>query len=378
MIKATRPVVEFLEERRLLSTTIYTVPSGHTTVYLEKVFGARGNVDVFLDAHVGQAIFTFTGANDLDEIYSAMKGLTVIDEVPAASKPFAANNQIDPYGVCAQLGSGGTLKIIMGIADTTMEETANALNSTTFTATDTGGYTGIDMFGPGVDSVSVITSASATHVIVPNLLQALTVDTRAGTGNITDLGGAGSGVDEGADQRVSVLTGTGNDSVNVRNDHDGDNVAPMYGTANITFGAGSGNALTVTGFGAVATLTNSPSIASVNLIGGGAVHLDQSGKGNTTTFGTLTLATDAVGGLGIVDVGAQRLKINSINAATLRGYINAGYRDLNNGQNWQGAGITSGYGMALPANYAVGYAVPSDNISSLGLTGNQAMVVATV
>src|SRR5438874_770792 len=87
---ATRPVVEALETRQLLTVYTYTVPSSvYPSVYLEPTPLHIGEVDVHFGSATGTIGFTFDNTTGTDLVDFGSSANVLVDRVPAALKPAA-------------------------------------------------------------------------------------------------------------------------------------------------------------------------------------------------------------------------------------------------------------------------------------------------
>jgi hypothetical protein len=119
-------VIEALESRQLLAAHVYTVPSGHTAVYLipKSGIGNLGKVEVHLDslaaAPVSPNPFDNVDGTDVIDCGSNTNFLFV-DRVPAAQKPGADGD--GDSGINVLGGNNGTLEVDAGENDTLIELT---------------------------------------------------------------------------------------------------------------------------------------------------------------------------------------------------------------------------------------------------------------
>jgi hypothetical protein len=252
----------------MLSTYTYTVPSGHTQVYLEKR-GTPGEVDVFLDAHTGSPIYTFTDVHGNDVIdWASASNYTTFDQVTAAYKPYGNSDS----GIKVQGGSGGagvrTLEIDCGPTDQLIQTTS----SSTITVTDTvsQGPTltliGNDFVGTGVTHVKLVlhddgyAEVDVGTVAVQTWSTPLYIEAGSGTNDFVTLGG----YENTSVSNVTVHAIAGYNVVQVNQDGDADGT-----TSAIVDLAGSGNELHIgdptqalLGLNCTATLANAAGTSS--------------------------------------------------------------------------------------------------------------------
>ena len=264
----------------MLSTYTYSVPSGHTAVYLKPVTISPGRIEVHLDSPTGTIGHTFTNNDGLDIIdCGSASNFQFVDQVSAAMKPAADAN--GDSGIKVQGGSGTgvrTLEIDAGVNDQWMRITQSTITSATVKVTDSASdpfttYDGYSRLGAGINHLKLVTNGTVadsfydpvnktgtgTQVDVGTLsgslpglssTLSLTIDTGAGTYNKINLGGS----DDASILGALIHTGAGHDEVNLLSDFDGDEVV----TAAIDFDPGgnttpAGNTLFVSA-GATATL----------------------------------------------------------------------------------------------------------------------------
>jgi hypothetical protein len=345
--------MESLGERVLLST--YSVPtSGVTAVYLTRRAGHPGWVDIYLNSVGATPDATLTDTSDL--ISSTTAGMLFVDTIPAADKPTG--------GISFVGGTGSTLELRAGAAIDTTIDVAKTMTGATITSTDTNSVAATDTYGSGIANLTIVPNAAGgATVTVPSVGQILTIDTASSTGNIVNLGNFS---DNGGVAGAVVNMVGGSNTLNLVSD--GDEVT----SATVNLGTASGNTLTVGGGATTAYLATAQTIDTVS-ISDGTVQLNQSGDWtvNTafTTFGSLTISA------GVLDLGAQELKVTGTLAATIDGYLTSAYSS----NAWTGSGITSSYAIGAPSTFAVGYALYADNASTgLGLSSGQAMIRPTV
>jgi hypothetical protein len=195
---------EMLEARRFLTTYTYTVPNGHSAVYLVKDQANPGRIAVHLDSlanpEVSPPAFTNTTGQDVIDC-GTNTTFTFVDQVPAAFKPDG--------GIKVQGGTTTKLRIESGPTDQDIRTT----DADTIVTTD-GPHTGIDVAN-SVSAVELIVNdagEAAVNVVPDNnydWTKALFIETGAGTGDTITIGGA-SGSDV---SNVTVHTGAGDDVV---------------------------------------------------------------------------------------------------------------------------------------------------------------------
>lgn len=329
------------------------MPSGHTDVYLESNDTDAGSIYVLLDSPTGTPVATLSGSSS---ITSTATGITFHDSSTAYQKQGAT--------LTFTTGGSSTLEIDTGANDAEVDISSSDAATTAKSTDFADSTTGTDTYNGGITALHVVLNdAGAAFLDCTSCAENLTVDTGSGTEDTIDLGGLHS---EGSVAGAVINTGAGDDAVNLAADGDDDSIV----TATIDFGnnPGAGNSLSLSGGPVVtATLAVPQAIDSVS-VSDATLKLDQSGRWNTNTFGTIDIEAD-----GVIDLGAQDLLVTGMADADVRGMIVSAY----NGNTWTGSGITSSYAIDDPSDYAVGYATYSDGISGLGLSSGQVLVRPT-
>ena len=301
---AVAPVMEPLGEIVLLSATYeYDVPAGHSAVYLERLNGFPGRVDVYLDNPItGTVGHHFTDPTGLDIIRSADAGATLVDQVPAAFKPTG--------GIKYEGASGNTFEIDLGPTDQNVEvggaipnTSPIAYDPTKILSTDASDLNNVavrlDQIGGSITTLKIVTGINSTgtadggtrvqvFTIVPTVH--LNIDTGGATYSNVILGGGENASITGAE----VHTGAGHSAVTVtaQDSSDVDGIT----TATVYEGTGTGNSLIV-GAGGVATLTNPGATLaedSVTVQSGGTLTVAGAAAINTLDVQTGGIGTIAV------------------------------------------------------------------------------------
>jgi hypothetical protein len=262
---AARPVVEALEQRRMLST--YYAPSGTTSIELEPDTGdGPGYVYVYRNNSPSYS-YEFSDPSGTDTVDAGGQTVVCKDEVPAVDKPTG--------GIVFTNASDGTLELDVGVNDTEVDVTSSTSSSAAISIVDsTDSVTGYDSLGTGVPNLTIVANdAGGATVNVPYLATAihLTVDTGAGTYDTINLG------DDDTVTGAVVNTGAGHDTVAVSSDGDD----PTTATVDFGAGTGSGDGL---GLGNVLNVDNG--YCTVTLA-------DNAGDGHTVVVDTVNVTDDS-------------------------------------------------------------------------------------
>ena len=131
--RATAPLFEVLEDRRLLSTVTFTtastsVNSAAASIYITP-HSISKEVDVRYGSATGTIVHTFTGTADTDVIVSPSSNVTFYQRVVAAAVPDG--------GITVSAGGSSTLEIDAGPSDQIIQVTATTSISGTVQVTDT-------------------------------------------------------------------------------------------------------------------------------------------------------------------------------------------------------------------------------------------------
>lgn len=325
-------------------------------MYIEPVVGSAGTIKVFLDSPSGTLVATFTdSSNSITSLYG---GITFHDQSSAYDK--------QGMTITFSPANTSTLEVDAGENDTEIDETKSGADVTVTVTDPTDDQTGTDIYNSGIDTLHIVTNdAGGATVDVTNCLQTVIIDTGAGTNDTIIVGGI-EGENEGYSVPDSTInTGAGNDTVTLNSADD-----DTFDVATVDFGnnPGGGNTLNVNFAQGTAYLATPQAIDTVN-IANGLVQLDQSGRWNTNTFGTISFS-----GGGQLDLGAQEALVTGMSDADVRAIIANAY----NFGSWNGNGITSTYAIDVPSEYAVGYATYGDNgTTGLDLSSGQVLIRPT-
>jgi hypothetical protein len=265
---------ECLEGRLLLATFSWDITWTGTTPTSAILTPGQflGQIDVFLNTNSTETPnHSFTNTAGLDIIDSGnLANFTFIDRVPAAFKPDEGAPAIGGIKVVSDVGNA-TLRIEGTEEDRSYSVTSSTSTNSVIRTIDMALEEGHAQIGQGVTNLVIEPHPVASPtghwppsgsnldpgnlVNVPHLDAGieLTVDTSTGTYDTVTLGSSSGFVTDS-----TVITGAGNDKVNVRG-IDGD-----FSTALVDFGDGSGdgnNQLNVNLFSTV-TLAQAPGSAS--------------------------------------------------------------------------------------------------------------------
>jgi hypothetical protein len=264
---------EALEARKLLTTFLYEVPSGHSAAYIQpKNGGLAGQLQIRLDSLENDPVDPnpFENRTGMDIIDAGdNEGFVFVDLVGAALKPTATILAPNDHGILvrADSNSGATLLIdrrtlnddvYMSVTESTSSQTTVQVYDI---AEDQSGYT---RFGEGVTNLTLRTNDVAatayyptfgggTDVVVRNLADDvfLTVDTGSGRYDRIWLGTNESLENGRIHEEAIVITGAGRCQVTVR----GASGAGNTSNARIDFGP-RGAAGTHTGHNLLEVLVN--------------------------------------------------------------------------------------------------------------------------
>jgi hypothetical protein len=316
---ATSVLCEKLECRWLLSTHSWTIDqtTAHSIAYLQPG-SLAGQVQVRLDdPATGSIDHIFSNQTGMDIINcGTFSGFIFVDQVHTAQKPTTDGTD---DGLKVQGGSGGTLRIEAGSADTLIQLLASAPTSATVKVTDSSSNIGYSRFGNGVTNLTFRTNGYAAGFYYPNggtkidvassgypalsSSTLLRIETGAGTHDMMNLG---ANANNELVPHAEIYTGAGYEQVNLGSDADDTSeVTVDFGAGtgtNTNHNLGLGNELNVNGF----------ATAVLNQIGGTS-HTIVLDTVNVQSGGILIVSDDAT--IGDLNVGIYSSA--SIEAPTL-------------------------------------------------------------
>ncbi len=161
IVKAVSSVpIEGLEERRLFSTYSYTVPTGHSSAYLEPDAAIIGAVEVHLDSATGTLAHTFTNTAGQDVIEcGSTTGFTFVNQVAAALMP--GDDGSGDQGIKVVGGTGSTLEVDATNNDDDQYFTIPSSGSTFGTVSvydPTDDVAGLSSYGAGINKLKLVTN----------------------------------------------------------------------------------------------------------------------------------------------------------------------------------------------------------------------------
>ena len=329
LASAIGPVVEALEQRRML-TTVYSVPSGvHDVRLTPYTMGSTGDTEVRLDgATIPDTILT--GDTQYKFIGNNYANLKFHEAVPADAKPSGG------YIFSKGGASNATLEVDVAADDSFVDVTGAVVTTTAL------GISRTDALLSGFPNVTILAPADYTTITATGSAAHLDIQTLTANGDNVELEGISGATVELGGGSGNIVSIEGDDDPGPRSD------------ATIDMGTGTGNVLDVKG-GGTANFEVPQEIASVTIESGGIVSMVKEAPVTGTTgahqlnkFHTLT-----IGGTGTLDVAKQDLLVDVPEpgeghphpADQIQGWLASGYNDPSHEDigTWDGVGINSSF-----------------------------------